>query len=106
MLVGVILLYTNMPEVPQEVPLKLKANDPSTKPISTPAPCNREALASPWWQGYYEAEQAEMQSHEKNGTWKLIPKVTYPRVQHFVTDGRTATSWPQMEMLSSVSRHD
>ena len=80
MLVGVILLYTNMPEVPQEVPLKLKANDPSTKPISTPAPCNRkEALASPWWQGYYEAEQAEMQSHEKNGTWKLIPRGDVPK---------------------------
>ena len=79
LLVGVLLLYTGAKDGTPTVPAQLVANDPSTKPISIPAPCNRkEALTSPWWKGYYEAELAEMESHAKNGTWKLIPRSEVP----------------------------
>ena len=50
--------------------LKVIPNDPSTKPVSIGPPRNRkEALLSRWWKGYYEAEEVEMESHRKNGTW-------------------------------------
>jgi hypothetical protein len=53
--------------------------DPATKPISIPAPKNRkEALQSPWWEGYHAAEYVEMESHIKNGTWKLCPRSEVP----------------------------
>ena len=50
--------------------------DPTTKPAG---PRNRkEALESPWWEGYHEAEMVEMRSHASNGTWKLIPRSEVP----------------------------
>ena len=49
---------------------KVVSTDPKTKPLSIPPPKNRkEALASPWWDGYHKAEQIEMESHAENGTW-------------------------------------
>ena len=43
------------------------------------APKNRkEALQSPWWEGYHAAEYVEMESHAKNGTWKLCPRSEVP----------------------------
>ncbi len=52
---------------------------PSSKPITLAPPRNRkEALLSPWWPGYYEAEKAEMKSHDENGTWMLIPRSEVP----------------------------
>ena len=59
--------------------IPIVGTDPATKPVSIPAPANRrEALKSPWWQGYYNAELVEMQSHAKNGTWKLVPRSEVP----------------------------
>ena len=56
-----------------------KFNDPAMKPTSVAPPRNRkEALLSPWWQGYYEAELQEMQSHKENKTWELIPREQVP----------------------------
>ena len=83
MTVGVILLYSSakgsQSERGKPVPNQLVATDPGTKPISISAPCNRkEALTSPWWKGYYQAELAEMDSHAKNGTWKLVPRCDVP----------------------------
>ena len=53
---------------------------PTTKPPSIPAPKNRkDALQSPWWDGYYNAECEEMKSHDINGTWKLVPRRDVPR---------------------------
>ena len=50
-------------------------NDPRTKPVSIPPPKNRkEALQSPWWDGYLEAEHVEMASHARNKTWELHPR--------------------------------
>ena len=58
---------------------KLVSNDPSTKPVSIPPPKNRkEALLSPWRDGYYEAECTEMESHATNHTWELIPRHQVP----------------------------
>lgn len=66
---------------------KVSPTDATTKPISIPAPCNRkEALASPWWPGYYNAELAEMESLRKNGTWKLIPRSEVPRGVNVLRD--------------------
>ena len=60
-------------------PKAIVPTDPATKPPSIPAPRNRrEALTSPWWAGYYEAEQVEMRSHAKNGTWRLVPRSEVP----------------------------
>ena len=83
MTVGVILLYSSakgsQSERGKPIPNQLVATDPGTKPISISAPCNRkEALTSPWWKGYYQAELAEMDSHAKNGTWKLVPRCDVP----------------------------
>src|SRR3954451_5953059 len=53
--------------------------DNSTKPVSLGPPRNRkEALLSPWWEGYSEAEKLEMASHAKNGTWILCPRSQVP----------------------------
>jgi len=55
------------------------STDPATKPISIPPPKNRkEAMASPWWAGYFKAEQTEMASHVANGTWRLVPRSEVP----------------------------
>jgi hypothetical protein len=68
-----LMIYrANAPPLPAgDTHLKgVVGNDPATKPISVGPPKNRkEALASPWWDGYYNAEKIEMASHEKNGTW-------------------------------------
>ena len=71
----------NSGPLPKTAPVaKLVPTDPQTKPISIPPPKNRkEAVVSPWWPGYYEAEKLEMASHEKNGTWILKPKAEVPR---------------------------
>ena len=62
-----------------KTPLNIIPDDPSTKPTTIPAPRNRkEARASPWWQGYYKAELAEMESHARNGTWQLVPMSEVP----------------------------
>lgn len=54
-------------------------SDPATKPISLAPPKNRkEALLSPWWEGYHNAEAVEMESHLKNGTWVLKPRSEVP----------------------------
>ena len=59
--------------------VKIVPTDPKTKPISIGPPCNRrEAMQSPWWGGYLEAEHTEMQSHMKNGTWVLHPRSKVP----------------------------
>ena len=59
--------------------MKVIANDCKTKPVSIGPPRNRkEAMVSPWWPGYFEAERIEMQSHEKNGTWSLHPRSAVP----------------------------
>jgi len=79
--VSSIVCYVVRPGVPapQQLPTHIVATDPSTKPPGIPAPRNRkEALESPWWQGYYEAELAEMKSHEVNSTWKLVPRQDVP----------------------------
>ena len=61
--------------------------DATTKPLSVPAPCNRkEAMASPWWKGYYQAELVEMESLRKNGTWRLIPRSEVPRGVNVLRD--------------------
>ena len=64
---------------PSQVPTKIIGKDPRTKPVSMPPPRNRkEALQSPWWDGYLEAEHAEMASHERNKTWELCPRSKVP----------------------------
>src|SRR5438132_3954042 len=56
------------PATPNSV-VKVIPTDPTTKPLSIPAPRNRkEALVSPWWPGYYQAELLEMDILRKNGT--------------------------------------
>ena len=60
--------------------LKVVATDPRTTPIDIGPPRNRrEAMLSPWWPGYMEAERTEMKSHEQNGTWILRPRSDVPR---------------------------
>jgi len=65
-----IACYVTKPDVsaqPAKLPSRVKADDPSTKPPGIPAPRNRkEAVESPWWEGYHQAEMAEMKSHEAN----------------------------------------
>jgi hypothetical protein len=57
----------------------LVPTDPKSKPISIGPPRNRkEALLSPWWPGYLEAEKVEMKAHEVNGTWRLVPRSEVP----------------------------
>jgi len=76
-----IVCYVAKPMAPQHqsAPKAIVPTDPSTKPPSISAPRNRrEALASPWWDGYYEAELVEMQSHAKNVTWRLVPRSEVP----------------------------
>ena len=103
LMVGAILLYTRAREGKLVTSRKLIANDPATKPITIPAPCNRkEALASPWWQGYYEAELAEMQSHATNGSFQGAMYRGVPLSCE--TDGHTAISWHPTGMLSSDSK--
>ena len=78
---SVLLYRTNSgPIVDTRTPhAKIVPTDPSTKPISIPPPKNRkEALVSPWWEGYHAAEFVEMESHKKNGTWKLCPRSDVP----------------------------
>lgn len=68
------------PKTTGKVDSPMIPTDPTTKPTSIPAPKNRrEALQSPWWPGYFEAELAEMQSHAKNGTWMLVPPSEVPK---------------------------
>lgn len=76
-----IVCYVAKPSTatPSTAPKAIVPTDPSTKPPSIPAPRNRrEALASPWWNGYYEAELVEMRSHAQNGTWRLVPRSEVP----------------------------
>lgn len=62
-----------------DTPPPIVPTDPRTKPITISPPRNRkEALLSPWWKGYYEAELSEMKSHEKNGTWQLVERSSVP----------------------------
>ena len=66
---------------------KITPSDPKTKPPDVPAPRNRkEALTSTWWEGYHLAELEEMKSHEKNGTWKLIPPEEVPEGKTILKD--------------------
>ena len=79
----VILLYRSSAgplPVGEHHSAKVIPTDPGTKPISIAPPKNRkEALASPWWEGYHAAEKAEMESHAKNGTWVLTPRSQVPQ---------------------------
>jgi len=55
--VGAILLYSTVVSAQKEGIKKIIPNDPKTKSTAIHAPKNRkEALVSPWWKGYYEAE--------------------------------------------------
>jgi hypothetical protein len=58
--------YTSTPGVEGKIPSsKIVPTDATTKPLSVPAPRNRkEALLSPWWKGYYQAELVEMPTQE------------------------------------------
>jgi hypothetical protein len=50
------------------------------KPISIlPPETLREARVSPWWPQYKKACEAEMEGHEKNGTWELVPISSVPQ---------------------------
>src|SRR5690349_15816456 len=77
--------------------VKVIPTDPTTKPLSIPAPRNRkEALASPWWPGYYQAELLEMDSLRKNGTWQLRPRSEVPRGTNVLRD-----RWAYSDKLSN-----
>ncbi len=78
---SIITYRSNAGPLPAQLEFKGKiiSTDPLTKPISIPAPKNRkEALQSPWWDGYYAAELLEMKSHKENGTWELRPRTDVP----------------------------
>ena len=65
------------------------------KPNSIPPPKTlREAKMSKWWTEYKKAADVEMEGHEKNGTWILVPISSVPRGkgilrQIFVDDKKT-----------------
>ena len=71
-----LLVYrANAPPLPlarEGLAIPIVPLDPSSKPVSIGPPRNRkEALLSPWAEGYLAAERLEMKSHEANGTWVL-----------------------------------
>ena len=87
---SLVLPVTPMPSV------KVIPNDPATKPMSIPAPRNRkEALVSPWWPGYYQAELLEMKSLLANNTWQLCPRSDVPAGVNVLRD-----RWAYSDKLS------
>ena len=92
-----ILAYRINPTVlPVTANAKIIPNDPATKPMSIPAPRNRkEALVSPWWPGYYQAELLEMKSLLANNTWQLCPRSDVPAGVNVLRD-----RWAYSDKLS------
>jgi hypothetical protein len=59
---------------------KLLPSAPEDKPVCVPPPKTlREAMLSPWWPQYKEAAKVEIEGHEKNGTWELVPISDVPK---------------------------
>lgn len=58
----------------------IKGLAPEDKPSTIPPPKTlREAKLSPWWPQYEKACRDEIEGHEKNGTWELVPLSSVPR---------------------------